>query len=160
MVDIFSKREGPRREDVAAKRILRENRATIHKLADQISGGEFSRSRAARAKATEEPKPEGLSIHIMGNTAAPTEPEPAVRVSLNGRVIVVDANTGKQLLLLGQMRVQNGQRYFVLATEENGYVSPLADETGQLLADLNGIVIETGDIEDKFVNVIKERLDL
>ena len=160
MVDIFSKRDGPRREDVVAKRIISENKTTIHRLADQISGGEFSRSRAAMAKAKEEPKPDGLNIHIMGGASRPAETKPVVRVSLNGRVIVVDANAGKQLQFLGQMRVKNGQKFFVLATKENGFVSPLDEEVEHLLTDLNGIVIETDEIENKFVGVLKDRLNL
>ncbi|MDU9004463.1 hypothetical protein [Sedimentitalea todarodis] len=160
MVDIFSKKDGPRREDVAAKRLISENRTTIHRLADQFSGGEFSRSRTAMAKAKEEPKADGLSIHIMGGPSSPTPPEPAVRVSLNGRVIVVDANAGKQMQFLGQMRVKNGQKFFALATKENGFVSPVDDDVEHLLADLNGIVIESDDIENKFVGVIKDRLNL
>ncbi|MFA3920413.1 hypothetical protein [Ruegeria hyattellae] len=160
MVDIFSKRERPRREDVAAKRIISENRSTISRLADQISGGEFSRSRAAMAKTKEEPKPEGLSIHILGGASSASAPEPVVRVSLNGRVIVVNANTGKQIRLLGQMRAKEGHKFFALATMENGFVSPLDDDTEQLLGDLNGIIIENDDIEEKFVHVITDRLDL
>lgn len=160
MVDIFSKSDGPRREDVACKRIIDENKATIHKLADQISGGQFSRSRAANAKAKEGPKPDGLHIHIMGDTHEPSVPDPVARVTLNGRVIVVDNNTSKQMRFLGQMRTKSGQKFFALATKENGFVSPLDEETEKLLSDLNGVIIESDDIEKKFVCVISERLDL
>lgn len=160
MVDIFSKNDGPRREDVAAKRIINENKATIHRLADQISGGGYSRSRAQMAKAKEEPKPDGLNIHIGGGSSSAREPEPVVRVSLNGRVIVVDESNGKQLEFLGEIRRQNGQRYFALATKENGFFSPVDAEVDDLIADLNGIVIDSDDIEEKFLGVITERLDL
>ena len=50
MVDIFSKREGPRLEDVKARRLLTQNAGTIRKLADQISNGGFSKMRAEQAK--------------------------------------------------------------------------------------------------------------
>ena len=160
MVDIFSKSDGPRREDIACKRIIEENKTTIHKLADQISGGQFSRSRAANAKAKESPKPDGLRIHIMGSAPAPSAPDPVVRVSLNGRVIVVDNTTSKQMRFLGQMRTKNGQNFFALATKENGFISPLDEETEELLCDLNGVIIENDDIEKKFVDVITRRLDL
>lgn len=160
MVDIFSKSDGPRREDVTAKRIISENKSTIHRLADQISGGEFSRSRAAMAKAKEEPKPEGLNIHIMGGATSPRVQEPVVRVTLNGRVILVDANSGTQIQLIGQMRAKDGQKFFALATKQNGFISPLEEETEKLLGDLNGIIISSDEIEEKFVDVIAKRLDL
>ena len=50
MVDIFSKREGPRLEDVKARRLLTQNAGTIRKLADQISNGGFSKMQADQAK--------------------------------------------------------------------------------------------------------------
>ena len=161
MVDIFSKSDGPRREDVAAKRVIEENKSTIHLLADQISGGGFSRSRTAMARTKEDPKPEGLSIHILGCKASGhREPAPEVRASLNGRVIVVDTNSGKQLQFLGQMRRNNNQKYFALSTKDNGFVSPVDEKTEHLLADLNGIVIESDEIEEKFVEVVRKRLCL
>ena len=48
MVDIISKRDGPRREDVAARRVLQENRGTIHKMMDHLTGGQLN-SQAAKA---------------------------------------------------------------------------------------------------------------
>lgn len=160
MVDIFSKNDGPRREDVAIKRVIQNNKATIHRLADQISGGQFSRSRAADARAKEEPKPQGLNIHVLGGPAAPAESEPVVRLTLNGRVIIVDDQSSKQIALLGQIRRKNGQNYFALATKENGFFSPVDEETEDLLGDLNGVIIESEEIEKKFVCVIAKRLDL
>lgn len=65
MVDIFSKRDGPRLEDVRAKRLLSENAGTIRKLADQISSGGYSRMQAEQARRKEKPKPDGLIIHDM-----------------------------------------------------------------------------------------------
>ncbi|MCV3274266.1 hypothetical protein [Roseobacter sinensis] len=160
MVDIFSKKEGPRREDVAAKRIISENRQTIHRLADQISNGGFSRSRAAMAKAKEAPKPQGLSIHLLGGTGKAVDPEPVFKISLNGRVVIMDANSGKQLVFLGEMRRKDSQKYFALATKKNGFLSPLDDETQDRLRDLDGVILETGEIEDKFSDVMKDRLGL
>ncbi|WP_227269287.1 hypothetical protein [Roseobacter weihaiensis] len=160
MVDIFSKKEGPRREDVVAKRIISENRQTIHRLADQISGGGFSRSRAAMTQAKEAPKSDGLSIHLLERTSRPAEPEPVLKISLNGRVVIMDANSGKQLVFLGEMRRKNGQKYFALATKKNGFFSPLDEETHDRLTEFDGVIIETRDIEDKFSDVMKDRLGL
>jgi len=160
MVDIFSKKEGPRREDVVAKRMINENRGTIHRLADQISNGGFSRSRAAMAKSKEKPKPIGLNIHDMGSAPAPVKEKPEIRISMNDRVMVMNANNGKQLQFLGQLRVKDGQKYFALATKENGFVAPLDAEMEQNLSDLNGIVIESDEIEEKFSEVLTKRLCL
>ncbi|WP_299848458.1 hypothetical protein [uncultured Roseovarius sp.] len=160
MVDIFSKNDGPRREDVEAKRLLQGNMGTIHKLADQISNGEFSRSRAAMAKAKQEPKAEGLNIHILGGASKASEPSPVVRVSIDERVMIMDANSGKQMIFLGQLRLKDRVKFFVLATKENGFVSPLDPDIQTKLQDLNGIVIENEAIKEKFATVISERLGL
>lgn len=160
MVDIFSKKDGPRREDVVAKRMINDNKATIHRLADQISSGGFSRSRAAMAQAKEEPKPAGLNIHLLGGGAKPSEPDRVLRISLNDRVVVMDANSGKQMELLGQLKTRGGQKYFALATAENGFLSPLGEEIQDRLGDLNGVVIESQDVQEKFVRVIKDRLEI
>ncbi|MFA3920532.1 hypothetical protein [Ruegeria hyattellae] len=160
MVDIFSKNDGPHREDVEAKRLLQGNRGTIHRLADQLSNGEFSRSRAALEKSRQEPEPEGLNIHILGSGSKPSEPEPVVRISIDERVMIMDANSGKQMILLGQLRVKNGVKFLALATQKNGFVAPLDPEIENTLNDLDGIVIENADIKEKLAQVIYGRLDL
>ncbi|POF30866.1 hypothetical protein [Roseibium marinum] len=160
MVDIFSKKDGPRREDVAAKRLINENRATIHRLADQISNGGFSRSREKLRQSRQEPKPDGLIIHILGGSQTREETDPAVRISANNRVFVMDKISGKQLLFLGEIRSRGTTRYFALATEENGFISPLEEDVEQDLEDLNGIVIETPDIQEKFLEVMRKRLEV
>ncbi|CDX61181.1 hypothetical protein LCM4577_14320 [Mesorhizobium sp. LCM 4577] len=50
MVEIISKRDGSRREDVAMKRLIEQNRATITRLADHISGGSYSAGKAPKPK--------------------------------------------------------------------------------------------------------------
>ena len=160
MVDIFSKNDGPRREDVEAKRLLQGNMGTIHKLADQLSNGGFSRSRAAMAKAKQEPRAEGLNIHILGDASKAQEPEPVVRISIDERVMIMDARSGKQMIFLGQLQMKGRVKFFVLATKENGFVSPLEPEVECLLEDLNGIVIENDNIKEKFAAVIQGRLGL
>ena len=47
MVEIISKRDGSRREDAAMRRLIEQNRATITRLADHISGGSYSAGKAA-----------------------------------------------------------------------------------------------------------------
>lgn len=160
MVDIFVKKDGPRREDVAAKRMISENQSTIRQLADTLSNGEFSRNRAALAKAKETPQPEGLKIHLLGGAGSAVEPDPHLRISLNNRVVVVDMNSGKQMDFLGQLKFQGQQKYFCLATKENGFFSPVTDEIKEKLGDLDGIVIDNDEIQAKFETLLRRRLDL
>ncbi|WP_240672158.1 hypothetical protein [Tropicibacter alexandrii] len=133
-LDIFSKREGSRSEDVRARKLLSENAGTIRKLADQISNGGFTKMRQDQARRKEEPKPDGLLIYTMSAPKVTDDPDPHVRVSPNGRVVLFDRTSGRQIQLLGQILRTGGSRRFVLATEENGYLSPVSSELHALLA--------------------------
>jgi hypothetical protein len=55
MVDIFSRRDGPRPEDARIRRLIEDNRATIDRIADHISNGAYS-ARKARGR---HPSPRG-----------------------------------------------------------------------------------------------------
>lgn len=134
MVEIISKRDGPRREDVQVKRLIEQNRSTIVQLADQISGGGYSASRKPRRK----PQAEGLIIHVGGGSSVAPEADPSIRVSINGRVISVDRNTGRQLHHIGDIRNRAGEQVFVLATKQNGFFSPVDEAVAQPLAGLDG----------------------
>lgn len=160
MVDIISRKSGPRREDVEARRTINKNWPTISRLADQISSGGYSRSRKALADAKKTPEPLQSNLHIVGGSSKELEAEPMVRVSMNNRVIVMDVRSGKQLQYLGALRFQGQQKYFALATSDNDFFATVDDETEQKLADLDGVVIESEDVQDKFIQVIKNRLDL
>lgn len=141
MVDIFSKREGPRLEDVKAKRLLTENAGTIRKLADQISNGGYSRMRADEARRKEAPKPDGLIIHDLKARVTNDVPEPYVKVSLNNRIVLVDKATGRQMQMLGEVRGNFMSKRFVLATAENGFISPLNEDMHATVAHLDGAEI-------------------
>ncbi|MBA1142959.1 hypothetical protein [Mesorhizobium neociceri] len=134
MVEIISKRDGPRREDVQVKRLIEQNRSTIVRLADQISGGGYSASRKPR----QQPKAEGLIIHVGGSAATAAEASPSIRVTMNGRVISKDQNTGRQLHHIGDVRNRNGEQIFVLATKQNGFFSPVDEIIAEALAGLDG----------------------
>jgi len=134
MVEIISKRDGPRREDAQVKRLIEQNRSTIVKLADQISGGGYSASRKPR----EEPKAEGLIIHVGGGSPVTAEAKPSIRVTMNGRVISKDQNTGRQLHHIGDIRKRGEEQVFVLATKQNGFFSPVDDSIAKALVDLDG----------------------
>lgn len=136
-MDIFSKRDGPRLEDVKAKRLLSENAGTIRKLADQISNGGFSRMRADEARRKEDPKPDGLIIHDLKARVSNDVPVPYVKISLNNRVVMVDRSSGRQLQMLGELRGNYLGKAFVLATKENGFFSPVDEETYAVIGHLD-----------------------
>lgn len=148
MVDIISKRDGPRLEDVKARRVLRENAGTIRKLADQLSNGGYSKMQADQARRRETPKPDGLIIHDLKAPVSTDVPEPYVKVSVNNRVVLVDRSTGRQMQMLGEIRGNFLSKRFVLATADNGFFSPLDAEVHAALAHLDGAEI-TGDFTDR-----------
>ena len=154
MVEIISKRDGPRREDVQVKRLVEQNRATITRLADQISSGGYSASKAPR----EAPKAQGLIFHHVTAGSPAAEADPHVRVSLNGRVIVVDKTSGRQLHHIGEMRSRNGADVFVLATRANGFFSPLDDVIAEALSELDGMAIAGDGGEEQLAATIGARL--
>ena len=155
MVDIFSKRDGPRLEDVKARRVLKENAGTIRKLADQISNGGYSRSQAEQARRKEAPKPEGLIIHDMKATSHADVPEPYVKVSLNNRVVLVDRSSGRQMQLLGEIRGSFMAKTFVLATRENGFLSPIDDAMFAAIGHLNDAEISETFTEDDLATTLE-----
>lgn len=140
MVDIVSKRSGPRPEDERARRLIEANRPTIERLADHLTDGAWSARR--RAGAATEPKPEGLVIHTARATARREEPRPFVRVAVNGRVSLVDLDTGVQMHHLGDLRRQGGATHFRLATRENGFFSPVDPDIAAALAGLDGHLLD------------------
>jgi hypothetical protein len=155
-VHIISKRDGPRREDVKAKRVIQQNWGTIEKLADQISGGSYSASKVKRPA----PQPEGLIISVPTSKRTADDPDPHVRISNNGRVVVMDLNSGLQLHFLGQIYRRDNRNVFVLATGKNGFISPLEEELYEQLHDLEGTAITTEFSEDDLLEELKKRLDL
>ena len=156
MVDIISKRDGPRREDVAARKVLQENRGTIHKMMDHLTGGQLK----SQARKPVAPEPEGLVI-LTGRVIDSRETaRPYVRVSINGRVVVADQETSKQLHFLGEIRGPRRSQRFVLATEENGFFARIDDELAPKLRDLDGRLLGRDFSEDDLITVITQRLGI
>ena len=156
MVDIISKRDGPRREDEAARRVLRDNRGTIHKMMDHLTGGQLSSSQPKPAS----PEPEGLIIHA-GRASDPREAtRPYVRISINGRVVVADQDTSRQLHFLGEIRGPRRDQRFMLATKENGFYALIEGELKEKLDDLDGRQITRDFSDDDLVALITDRLGL
>jgi len=158
VVEIISKRDGPRREDVRARRLIEENRGTIRKLADHLSGGRFSESQ--KPKPAPEPEPDGRIVHAVGTTRPDMQAEPYVRISPNDRVVLVDFATGRQMHHLGDLRRRDGARRFVLATRENGYFSPVEESLATALADLDGTTLDRARTARTLADEIGTRLGI
>lgn len=135
MVEIFSKQDGPRREDVQVKRLIEENRGVITRLADQFSGGRYSESKKPKPV----PRAEGLIIHIGDSTKPVREPEPKIRVTTNGRVIVVDDGTGRQLQYFGEIREARGAL-------EAGLALPSPARPHQRPCDIDDVIARSGPV--------------
>lgn len=156
MVDILSKRSGPRREDAEIKRIISDNRGTITRLADHLSGGGYSASK----KPKPQPQPRNLIIVHGPATTSDALPAPYMRVSPNGRVVVMDGNTGRQLHHLGDLRGSAGKTCFRLAIAENGYIASLDAELARILAPLDGTALAAGESDAAFAARIGAALGL
>lgn len=159
MVDIISKNSAPRREDQKARALIEKNRATITRLADQLSNGAYSASRRGENKAPEK-KASGLIISDLGATRPVSEPKPYVRISPNNRVVIADAASGRQMHYLGELRRKDGALRFVLATKENGIFSPVDPEIAKPLAALDGVAIGGDRTEEMLASEIRDLLDL
>lgn len=156
MVEIISKRDGPRREDAELRKLLSENRGTITRIADHISAGAYSASKAPK----QAPKARGLIFHDLGPAVPAREPSPHVRVSLNGRVILVDQNTSRQMHHLGEIRSRNGVEFFALATKENGFFAPVDDDIASALVELDNFNLAGPDAEEQLAVEIGRRLGI
>ncbi|MEO0819280.1 MAG: hypothetical protein AAF074_02540 [Pseudomonadota bacterium] len=159
MVDIISKRSGPRAEDQRARALIEKNRATITKLADQFSNGAYSASREAAA-APAEPQASGLIVSDLGAGRKAETPRPYIRISPNRRVVMVDMETNRQMHHLGEIRRVGGQPCFVLATKENGFFSPLDAALAERLAPLDGAALGRERSEAALAEEIGGLLDL
>lgn len=161
MVEIISKREGPRREDARVRRIIDANRTTITRLADQLTQGGYSARKKATREAAVAPQPEGKIIRHFGAYGVEKSGEDAdlrVKVSVNGRVIVYDGDTGRQERLLGEIRRLDGLRYFALATKANDFVSALPPDLVEPLEELDGQIIDAACPEELLSAEIAKRL--
>jgi hypothetical protein len=160
VVHIISKRDGPRREDVEAKRVIQQNRGTIEKLANHLSAGRYGEMRRAAA--------EPVAAEVFEKTlhsgytpgSQPAVLRPYVRISPNNRVVVADLASGRQLHYLGELRGRRGAQRFVLATRANGFHVPLEDELAGRLADLDGREMAADDADARLKRDIADRLDI
>jgi hypothetical protein len=157
MVEIISRRDGPRPEDARLKSLIETNRPTITRIADHLTQGGYSASKAAKSKPV--PTPERASVHVLSSTPAPVrEARPVVRATLNGRVVVVDDESGRQLHHLGEIRRRDGALWFVLATAANRFPAPAAVEITQAIEDLDAAELAADGGEEALVAEIAQRL--
>jgi hypothetical protein len=158
LMDIHSRHSGPRAQDKQAKEHIQRNWGTIQKLADTLSGGKYSADKAK--KAAPPPQAQGLIIVDQARPRLPDVPVPYLRISMNGRVVLADTSSGVQLHFLGQIKRLDGQMKFTLATAENGYITPLAPDLCEKIADLADRTINRAYSEDDLGLDIKARLQI
>ncbi len=157
-MDIITKRDGPRREDMEAKRHIQRNLGTIERLADQLSGGAYSARKKIKKMA---PQASGLILSDLGaGKSVADEPRPYLRITPNGRVALLDLNTGLQMQVLGQITRKNGQNVFLLATKKSGFISPIDPDLFALVSVLNGVQIDNDFSEEKLSERLKDLLSL
>lgn len=169
MAYIHGKKDGPGPEDLPNIRAVRENRHVIRAMVQQLTGN----SPAARGgqgccragtcehgHGQEQSNTNGKSSIFLGSTSPRHTPRPVVRVTFNGRVLVIDDNSNRQLLFLGNIRRgPQGQR-FVLATRENGYSAVVEDGIRETLADLDGVLLSDAFDADDLSDEVSTRLGL
>ncbi len=156
MVQIISKRDGPRKEDVAIKRFLQENRGTIGQIKQALTGGGLP----ARKPSIEAPPPEVTRMFGYRRTEGAREAAPYLRISPNGRVVIADYDTGRQIHHIGDLRGTGTARRLVLATKQNGYFAPLDPDIVAPLASLDASPVPDTQAEDGLKQEIATRLGL
>ncbi|WP_315766791.1 hypothetical protein [Bradyrhizobium sp. SZCCHNR2009] len=157
MVEIISKRDGPRREDVAAKEFIRTNRATIDKIANRLTGGQWQAMRHPVAA----PQPEASGrLWYTPPRRASSDVSPYVRISLNGRIVVADLASGRQIHFIGELRGSGHMRRLALATSQNGLFDPLDDQLHAALADLEGLRVPDEASEESLERELAIRLGI
>jgi hypothetical protein len=156
MAYIISKRDGPHREEVAAKDFIQKNRTKINGLANHLTGGRWQELR--NPSPPPQPQPSGKLWYTP--PGRPREIAPYVRISLNGRVVIADLASGRQLHFVGELRGKGQSRYFALATRENGLFEPLDEEVCKVLVDLEGVSVPDEVSEERLEQIIAGRLGL
>jgi hypothetical protein len=157
-LDIYSKHSGPRAEDQQARQHLQRNWGTIEKLADTLSGGKYSADKAK--KAAPPPQAKGTIFVDQSRPCMAGAPQPYLRISVNGRVVVADMTSGVQLHFLGQIRRISGEVRFVIATAENGFFTPLDADMHDKIADLADRCIVRNYTEEDLETDLKTRLGM
>lgn len=162
MVDILSPRDGPRPQDTAAKAFIDQNRATITGLADQLTRGGYSASqRDKKAREAEAQQARIIAESTPSLSARYRDTgQVQVKVAVNNRVVAYDTGSGRQILMLGEIRHLAGQRYFAYATKENGFFTLPPEDVTEKLQELDGQIIDAACPEKLLAQEIAERLGM
>lgn len=160
MVYIITKNDGPRKEDVAARKLIENNRSTIERLANHLTGGRWQEIRQARSVAPVVTEPERATVAGYQPTGRSTSTRPYVRISPNNRVVVVDEETSRQVLFLGELRRGPEGERFRLATRENGFFDPLEGDALDCLLDLDGLLMPGEEVHEAFKQELASRLGI
>ena len=161
MVDIISKKEGPRKEDLAVKHMLKGKERIITGLADAFTSGGYSASKQEKMLAQNKKPEESTSKYFILSTkdcAGP--PEPYVRISINGRVVIVDNRNSEQMHFLGEIRRFEDGKKFLLATAENKFFSPAEKEVTDMLTECDGVAINDAFTEEMLKDKLAELLGI
>ena len=161
MVDIISKRDGPRREDERARRMIQANQGAVTQIADHLTQGAYSADKRAKAAAANAPPPPEGKLFFDGGAGGRTSADSGdirVRISVNNRVVAYDSGSGRQVHFLGEIRHQDGMRYFALASNENGFMSALPGDVTDRIGELDGQIIDRACPESLLAAEISQRL--
>lgn len=147
-MDFFIKGDGARKEEKEAKRFIQRHRHVIDGLASQLTGGALPSAPLApgRRAASDEASPAAASsaatvVRVFTGAPPPQTARPYVRIRPDGRVVVMDLSTARQLLLVGVVRGGGRLRRFELATATNGFYVPLDEALREDLVDLDWTVV-------------------
>ena len=99
MVDIISRRDGPRREDVVARRMISENQGKITHIADRLTQGAYSAGLRAKA-APPAPEPERRLIHAVSTGRAPQAQDVLLAQKYASKVVLVQAGCALTAIVL------------------------------------------------------------
>jgi hypothetical protein len=167
MVYVHSKKDGPRLEDLPNIRAVRENRHVIQRMVQQLTGaspssagGQGCCQHGNCGHSHGEDTDSGKSSIYLGARSSGRAPRPSIRVTFNGRVLMVDENSNRQLLFLGNVRRGPDGERFVLATRENGFSAVVEETVAAALGGLDGKPLSDTFDEDALEGEIAFRLDL
>ena len=157
MVTIISKQDGPSKSEAELKHHLKQNRGTIEGMVGALKHGPMAH--LAKKQQVEVPQASGKSVFYK-NTSSEGDAKPYVRVSMNGRVVLIDYETGSQLHHLGDVRGKGAAATFALATKANGFFAPVEPEIAEALTALDGRAVGDRDAEEAFKTEVTTALGL
>ena len=158
MVTIISKQDGPSKKEAELKHHLKQNRGTLEGMVKALKHGPMAHL-AQPEPTIQAPQGSGRTVFYK-NTSSEGDAKPYVRVSMNGRVVLVDYETGSQLHHLGDVRGKGQAAKFALATKANGFFAPVDAEIAEALSGLDGRAAGDREAEEAFKAEVAAALGL